>query len=59
MWNKHDFMEYYLLELINNSLLNIVKSGGILPPLTLQSEGTIVPSAPPGSPPLTYIVKIS
>ena len=33
---------YYLLELINNSLLNMVKSGG-----------AIAPSAPPGSPPLS------
>ena len=30
-----------------------------MPPPSLQSEGTIASSAPPGSPPLTCIVKIS
>ena len=37
-------ISYYLLELTNNSLLNIVKSGGALP-LTLQSGGEIISSA--------------
>ena len=51
MSNKNDFVKYYLLELINNSLLNIVKIGRALPP-NMQSRGVITPSGPPGSPPL-------
>ena len=30
------YSKYYLLELINNSLFNIVKSGGAIAPLPLQ-----------------------
>ena len=47
--------KYYLLELINNSLLNIVKSGGALP-LHLAKWRGDCPLCPPCSPPLACIL---
>ena len=50
------FMKYHLLELNNNSLLSIVKSAGILPPI-LQSGGAIAPSAPRLSAPVILLIQ--